>query len=210
MFLLGALVWDLLIPCLWLLYRPELPGMRRVGTHSCRPRTPAQQGRPALRQGAVRGAARLMAQRQGTVSLPLIYALDSEGGKTCSPGSQMAGRQRLREFWRVEGSLLEWQLPGLITRGFLAEQVLGKGARRGSPVGGSCYPLVFIHTVTVPRGPGTLEGLGSSDVIRASHTDDRDMQSSCAEGPIEPSGGRNLTAYKGLSCWPDSLPGPHH
>lgn len=111
----------------------------------------------------------------------------------------MSGRQGLREFWRLGDSLLSGSSQGLSPRGFLAGQALGT-----MPGGGvhlweipqrSCYPsCVYSHAVTVSRGPGTLEGLGSSDLIRSSHTDDRDMQRSCAEGPNEPTGGRDFTA----------------
>lgn len=75
------------------------------------------------------------------------------------------------------------------------ERMPGRGVRLWESPQRSCYPsCVYSHAVTVPRGPGTLEGLGSSDLIRSSHTDDRDMQSSFAEGPSEATGGRDFTA----------------
>lgn len=67
----GELVWDLLInsvPVATLQNRTRRN--EKVGNHSCCRWTPAQHGRAALRHGAVRGAIHVIAQRQGTASLP--------------------------------------------------------------------------------------------------------------------------------------------
>lgn len=212
-FPLGALVWDLLITLVsvaTLQNGTRRNEKRRWGI------TPAAAGPLPSGEGPPSGTALSVVLPMCSLGVRgLHFSLNVCTGfrgrvnlHPWKPDVRQTGTERVLEFW---DSLLEWQLPGLITQGISCWAGLGNGCQEEGvacgrvpkgPVNPSC---VYSHTVTVPRGPGTLEGLGSSELIRSSHIDDKDIQSSCAEGPNEPTGGRDFTAYKGFSCWLDSL-----